>query len=92
MLQRGDLIRHFEVTTLDGHRIDYANVWQRRNLVLITLPASDSDASRSYASELSGARSSTFVQHRRSPTCRLSRTSRIGSRTWRIDAPSAKEK
>ena len=52
-LQRGDLIPHFEVTTLGGERFDYAAVWQRRNLVLVTLPASDSDASRKYASLLS---------------------------------------
>ena len=52
MLQRGDLVRHFAVTTLDGRRIDYANIWQHRNLVLVALPASDSEASRNYVSEL----------------------------------------
>jgi hypothetical protein len=52
-LQRGDLIPHFEVTTLGGERFEYATVWQRRNLVLVTLPASDSEASRNYVSELS---------------------------------------
>ena len=53
MLQRGDLTPHFEVTTLDGERFHFGIVWQRRNLVLVTLPDSDSDASRNYVSELS---------------------------------------
>ena len=53
MLQRGELIPHFVVTTLGGERIEYATLWQRRNLVLVTLPAADSDASRKYVSELS---------------------------------------
>lgn len=53
MLQRGELIPHFEVTTLNGDRINYGTVWQRRNLVLVTLPTADSDASRKYVSALS---------------------------------------
>jgi hypothetical protein len=52
MLQRGDLIPHFEVTTLGGERINYATIWQRRNLLLVTLRDSDSDAARNYVSEL----------------------------------------
>ena len=54
MLLRGELIPRFQVTTLHGERFDYATVWQRRNLVLVTVPASDSDASSKYVSELSG--------------------------------------
>lgn len=53
MLQRGELIPHFEVTTLGGERINYTTLWQRRNLVLVMLPAADSGASRKYVSELS---------------------------------------
>ena len=52
MLQPGDLIPHFEVTTVGGERIAYATMWQRRNLVLVTLSDPDSDASRNYVSEL----------------------------------------
>jgi hypothetical protein len=52
MLQRGDLVPHFSVTTVDGRRVDYSTIWQRRNLVLVTLPASDSDASAGYLSML----------------------------------------
>ena len=53
MLQRGELVPHFEVTTLDGERINYATLWQGTNLVLVTLSA-DSDSSRNYASALRG--------------------------------------
>jgi hypothetical protein len=52
MLQRGDRVPHFAVTSVDGCRVEYSTIWQRKNLVLITLPASDSDASASYISPL----------------------------------------
>jgi hypothetical protein len=52
MLQGGDLIRHFEVTTLGGTRFTYADAWQRRNLVLVVLPRPDSDARKNYVSNL----------------------------------------
>jgi hypothetical protein len=35
----GDLVPHFEVTTLAGDRFEYSSIWQRRNLVLVTLPS-----------------------------------------------------
>jgi hypothetical protein len=53
LLRRGDLIPHFEVTTLGGERFGYATVWQRRNLVLVTIDAIDSGDSRNYVSGLS---------------------------------------
>jgi hypothetical protein len=37
-LQEGGRVPHFEVTTIDGARFRYAEVWQLRNLVLISLP------------------------------------------------------
>ena len=37
-VQRGDQVPHFDVRTLDGDRFRYATIWQRQNLVLITLP------------------------------------------------------
>jgi hypothetical protein len=37
-LERGNLIPHFAVSTADGGRFDYRDTWQRRNLLLITLP------------------------------------------------------
>jgi peroxiredoxin len=51
MLERGDLIPHFEVTALDGERINYTTLWQRNNLVLVTISA-DSDSIRNYVSAL----------------------------------------
>jgi peroxiredoxin len=39
VLQRGDVLADFEVTTLDGQVFGYSTIWQRKNLVLVTLPA-----------------------------------------------------
>ena len=52
MLQARDLISHFNVTTLSGERFAYAEIWQRKNLVLVSLPPSDSAASDKYVSQL----------------------------------------
>jgi hypothetical protein len=38
MLRTGDLLPHFSVTSLDGKRVDYATIWQRKILVLVSLP------------------------------------------------------
>jgi peroxiredoxin len=38
MLQTGDLLPHFTVTTYSGETFDYSNIWQRTNLVLVLLP------------------------------------------------------
>jgi hypothetical protein len=51
MLQPHDLVPHFEVTDLRGERIRYSSIWQRRNLVLVTLPGSG-PPSRDYARRL----------------------------------------
>jgi peroxiredoxin len=59
MLQRGDLVPHFTVKTLHGDEFSYLTIWQRRNLVLIALPVTDSESARSYASELA-ARGAEF--------------------------------
>lgn len=39
MLQRGDIVPHFEVRTVHGEVFSYSAVWQRRNLVLVILSA-----------------------------------------------------
>jgi hypothetical protein len=52
MLQAHDLISHFNVTTLSGERFAYSEIWQRKNLVLISLPQSDPAASTEYVSQL----------------------------------------
>jgi hypothetical protein len=52
MLRRGDLVPHFTVKILQGDEFSYATIWQRRNLVLIALPATDSESARRYVAEL----------------------------------------
>jgi hypothetical protein len=49
--QRGDRVPHFSVARLDGTRVNYADLWQRRNLLLVRLPAGPEaqDAGKSYA-------------------------------------------
>lgn len=37
MLQRGDLVPHFKVKTVDGDLFDYSTIWQRKNLLLVRL-------------------------------------------------------
>ncbi|HEY7186485.1 MAG TPA: hypothetical protein VH436_08050 [Vicinamibacterales bacterium] len=49
---RLDAVPHFDVTTLDGRRIRYQDIWQRRNLVLAVVSAADRDGAARYASEL----------------------------------------
>lgn len=42
-MQRGEQVPHFTVTTLDGARVAYTSIWQRRNLVLIALRPTTGD-------------------------------------------------
>jgi hypothetical protein len=50
------LIPHFDVTTVDGRRVRYQEIWQRRNLVLVTASSRDRDAAARYASRLQARR------------------------------------
>ena len=50
-VQRGDAIPHFEVRTAAGQVFRYADIWQRRHLVLVMLPVRSED--ERYISELS---------------------------------------
>ena len=52
MLQRGDSVSHFHVKTLQREEFSYSTIWQRKNLILVTLPDPDSDSARSYVSGL----------------------------------------
>ena len=45
-------VPHFEVTTLDGQRVQYDDIWQRRNLVLVLASPADSDAAARFVSQL----------------------------------------
>ncbi len=52
MLQRGDLVPHFDVRNLENEPVSYSTIWQRRNLVLVTLAHVACDSWTSYVSEL----------------------------------------
>jgi hypothetical protein len=41
MLQRGMQVPFFEVTTVDGRRVEYRALWQAQNLLLVTIPRQD---------------------------------------------------
>jgi hypothetical protein len=58
LLKPGDLVPHFDVTTIDGQVVSYSTVWQRRNLVLVTVADRDAE----YAAELR-AHAGAFAQH-----------------------------
>ena len=38
-LQRGDVVPHFEVRTIGGEVFRYSDLWQHKNLVLVSIPA-----------------------------------------------------
>ena len=48
MLKRGDSVPHFALRTVGGQPINYSTIWQRKNLILVTLPHADAE----YASQL----------------------------------------
>ena len=52
MLQTGDLVPHFTVTTFSGESFDYSDIWQRKNLVLVLLPHTESAASTKFVDQL----------------------------------------
>ena len=52
MLQTGNLVPHFTVTTSSGESFDYSDIWQRKNLVLVLLPHAESAASTKFVDQL----------------------------------------
>jgi hypothetical protein len=56
MLQQGDSIPHFEVKTIGGELFSYSTIWQRRNLVLVAIPATESEAPETYISQVEAQR------------------------------------
>jgi hypothetical protein len=52
MLQRGDRISHFDVTTVGGERISYTAIWQQQHLLLLILPSTPADDEPSYLKAL----------------------------------------
>jgi peroxiredoxin len=57
VLQRGDIVPHFEVTRHSGEPFNYASIGQRRALVLVLLPGADPDRERRYATGAAARRS-----------------------------------
>ena len=49
-------VPHFEVTTVDGQRVRYDDIWQRRNLVLVLVNPNQREAGAHYASQLEARR------------------------------------
>lgn len=52
MLRRGDQIPHFAVTTLDGAHVEYRDLWQRKNLLLVLVAGRDASSGGDRVSEL----------------------------------------
>ena len=53
MLERGELVPHFNVTTITGGSFSYSTIWQHKNLALIALPADSTGPTiEAYAAEL----------------------------------------
>src|SRR5262245_29886000 len=45
-------VPHFEVTTVDGGRVCYRDIWQHRNLVLVIVAPDQRSAAARYAQQL----------------------------------------
>ena len=56
MLVRGASVPHFVVTTLDGRSVSYAAIWQQKMLLLVVLPAEETESARKYFAALSAQR------------------------------------
>jgi hypothetical protein len=49
-------VPHFDVTTVDGRRVRYDDIWQRRNLILVLVSPQEREAGAQYASQLQARR------------------------------------
>ena len=56
MLQRGDTVPHFEITTLTGETFSYATIWQRKNLIFVALSDQDARSTQDYITGLTARR------------------------------------
>jgi hypothetical protein len=54
-------VPHFDLRSVDGRRLHYDEVWQRRNLVLVVFTANECETAAQYASRLQ-ARAEEFRQ------------------------------
>jgi len=61
MIQKGDALPFFDTTSVEGERVRYADLWQRRNVLLVCLPPGPA-ADEEYVRELS-RRAPEFEQY-----------------------------
>jgi hypothetical protein len=52
MLNKGDHVPRFECVTIDDIRVNYADLWQKKNLALLCLSDDTSAEAQSYIQEL----------------------------------------
>ena len=52
MLNKGDHVPRFECVTIDDIRVNYADLWQKKNLALLCLSEDSSQEAQSYIHEL----------------------------------------
>lgn len=62
MLTRGDHVPHISLQGIDGKAFAYADIWQRRNLLLVTLTGDDRDHEAAYIAALA-AHDEALQQH-----------------------------
>jgi hypothetical protein len=55
MLNKGDHVPRFEITTIDDIRVNYADLWQKKNLALVCLSEDDTPEAQEYIQELRDA-------------------------------------
>lgn len=52
MLNKGDHVPRFECVTIDDIRVNYADLWQKKNLALLCLSEDDSPEAQNYIQQL----------------------------------------
>lgn len=52
MLNKGDRVPRFEITTIDDIRVNYADLWQKKNLALVCLSEDRSPDAQAYIQQL----------------------------------------
>jgi hypothetical protein len=52
MLGKGDHVPGFEIVTIDDIRVNYADLWQKKNLALVCLSEDDSADAQGYIQQL----------------------------------------
>jgi hypothetical protein len=52
MLGKGDRVPHFEIVTVDDIRVNYADLWQKKNLALVCLAEESSPDAKGYIQQL----------------------------------------